>query len=267
MDSFADYILNEQELISKMEIAYYLSKKVKIYFDKSVIVKTQLAKMFIDYMKLDVDKNLVLTACLLCNCKKVNNAQKIGKLHTYALDGSMYLREIGFNNRFCKICEEVNRYSDSSPREKESDILELVDSFGGMILDRPERIGFEAEEAIVLIEHRNLNGQYNRYLDSFKQFVKDIEEITIEDTRNMKPIKLLVKTCNESKDVKEFMNKVCYEYSNKIDKVINIKNDELKENLFNIEENPNRPLFAEATTKKIMGQLKDNPSFNVSTNE
>lgn len=268
MDTFAEYILNEEELISKMEIVYYLSKKEKVHFDKAVIVKTELARMFIDYMKLDVDKNLILTACLLCNCKKVNDAQKIGKLHTYALDGALYLREIGFSSRFCKICEEVNRYSESSPREKESDILELVDSFGGMILDRPERIGFEADEAIVLIEHRNLNGQYNRYLDIFKDFVKEMEEIRIEDTRNMRPIKLLVKTYNESKDVKEFMKKVCYEYSNKIDKIINKKNNELAENLFNNNnDNPNRPLFAESTTKKIMGQLKDNQFLNSTSNE
>lgn len=257
MNTFAEYILNEEELISKMEIVYYLSKKVKIYFDKTVIVKTELARMFIDYMKLDVDKNLVLTACLLCNCKKVNDAQKIGKLHTYALDGALYLKELGFNSRFCKICKEVNRYSGSNPREKESDILELVDSFGGMILDRPERIGFEADEAIVLIEHRNLNGQFNRYLDTFKEFVKEIEEIRIEDTRNMKPIKLLVKTCNESKDAKELMTKVCYEYSEKIDKIINKRNKAMADNLFDIEENPNRPLFAESTTKKIIGKLNN----------
>jgi len=32
MDDFADYILNEQDLASKMEIAYYLSKKSRIFF-------------------------------------------------------------------------------------------------------------------------------------------------------------------------------------------------------------------------------------------
>ena len=42
MDTFADYILNEKNLASKMEIVYYLTKKENIYFDKSVIVKTEL---------------------------------------------------------------------------------------------------------------------------------------------------------------------------------------------------------------------------------
>ena len=31
METFAEYILNEQDLASKIEIAYYLSKKRKIY--------------------------------------------------------------------------------------------------------------------------------------------------------------------------------------------------------------------------------------------
>ena len=268
MDTFAEYILNEEELVAKMEITYYLSKKARTHFDKAIIVKTELARMFIDYMKLDVDRNLVLTACLLCNCKKVNDAQKIGKLHTYALDGALFLRELGFSSKFCKMCEEVNRYSESSPRERESDILELVDSFGGMILDRPERIGFEPEEALVLIEHRNLKDQYNRYLDTFKQFVKSIEEIRVENTRNMKPIKLLVKTYNEAKDAKEFMTKVCYEYSPKIDKIIAKKNQDLADDLFNNENtNPNRSLFAEATTRKIIGQAKGIASVNSNISE
>ena len=70
MNTFADYILNEEELASKMEIVYYLAKKSKIFFDKSVIFKTEIARMFLKYSKIEVDENLVLTACLLCNCKK-----------------------------------------------------------------------------------------------------------------------------------------------------------------------------------------------------
>ena len=41
-------------------------------------------------MKIDVDDNLVLTAMLLCNCKKVENAQKMGKLETFAKEGAEY---------------------------------------------------------------------------------------------------------------------------------------------------------------------------------
>lgn len=50
--------------------------------------------------KLDVDKNLVLTACLLCNCKKVENAQNIESVHTYAKRGAEYLATLGFEKTF-----------------------------------------------------------------------------------------------------------------------------------------------------------------------
>lgn len=124
MEDFATYILEEENLSQKMLITYYLSKKTGIFFDKSIVLKAEIAKMFIEYMQINVDKNLVLTAMLLCNCKKIENAQKIGKLETFAKDGAEYLSTLGFSKRFCKICEEVNRYSESSPRERESDILE-----------------------------------------------------------------------------------------------------------------------------------------------
>ena len=89
------------------------------------------------------------------------------------------LSTLGFSNRFCKICEEVNRYSGSLPREKESDVLELVDNFGGMLLDRPERIAFKVDEALVLLEYRNLKDKNNRYLQKFKQFVTEMQEVLV----------------------------------------------------------------------------------------
>ena len=111
MESFADYILNEKDLASKMEIVYYLAKKQKIFFDKSVIFKTEITRLFLNYSKIEVDKNLVLTASLLCNCKKTDDAQNIERIHTYAKEGAEYLRGIGFSKKFSKICEEINRYS------------------------------------------------------------------------------------------------------------------------------------------------------------
>ena len=76
MENFADYILAEQDLAAKMEIVYYLAKKEKIFFDQSVVFKTEIARMFLNYSKIDVDKNLLLTACLLCNCKKIDMHKK-----------------------------------------------------------------------------------------------------------------------------------------------------------------------------------------------
>ena len=179
METFADYILSEEDWIKKMEIMHYLQQKTGIFFDKSVVFKTYLAKLFLENTDIDLDKNLIITACLLCNCKKGNGPQDLEQIKLYAKEGARYLAKLGFSSRFCKICEEVNRYSGSLPREKESDVLELVDNFGGMLLDRPERIAFKVDEALVLLEYRNLKDKNNRYLPKFKQFVNVMQEVLV----------------------------------------------------------------------------------------
>lgn len=171
MENFANYILGEKDYSKKLEIAYYLQKRTGIFFDNSVILKTELARMFMEDIDLGVDRNLVITACLLCGCKKKKDATDMNTIRNYAQDGAKYLATLGFDKRFCKICEEVNRYSGSTPREPESDILELVDNFGGLVLDRPERRGFPIDEALVLTEYRNLKGCNNRFMEQFKEFV------------------------------------------------------------------------------------------------
>ena len=155
MEDFAMYILNEKDYIQKMVIAYYMSGKTGTFFDKSIVLRTEIARMFLNYTGLDVDKNKVLTAVLLCNCKKIDNAQKIGKLETYAKEGAEYLATLGFDKDFCTICEGLNRYSGIKRRKKESDILELVDQFSGLILKRAERDAFTPEEALIILKERN----------------------------------------------------------------------------------------------------------------
>ena len=185
METFADYLLGEQDLINKMDILNRLQRLLKerkgitIFFNNTVIFKTEIARMFIDYAHLDVDRNLVLTACLLCNCKKIDGPQSLESLHNYAKNGAEFLATLGFDERFCKICEEVNRYSGSEPREPESDILELVDNFGGMLLDRPERAGYTPEKALIQLEESNLKEKNNRYLEEFKKFVYEIQEVEV----------------------------------------------------------------------------------------
>ncbi len=178
METFADYILSETDYIRKMEIAYYLQKRTGIFFDNSVILKTELSRLFIDTMNLDVDKNLVITACLLYACKKNIVSHDVEKIKRYAVEGAEYLSTLGFSKRFCKICTEVNRYVESGEREKESDILELVDNFGGLVLDRPERKGYPIDEAMNLLENRNLKDVYNRYLEKFRDFIYLKEGVT-----------------------------------------------------------------------------------------
>ena len=178
-ETFADYILSEKDWIKKMEIVYYLQKRTGIFYDNSVIFKTLLAKQFLDRANLNLDSNIVLTACLLCNCKKSVDPQDLSKIKSYAKEGADYLKKLGFSDRFCKICEGVNRYSGLETREKESDVLELVDQFGGMLLSRPERIAFKVDEALVLLEYRNLKDKHNQYLEQFKEFVNQMEAILI----------------------------------------------------------------------------------------
>ena len=162
--TFADYILSEKDWIKKMEIMYYLNKRGNVYFDNSVVFKTELLKLFLDNTpELNFDENMLITACLLCNCKKVDNFTDLNKIRTYAKDGADYLETLGFDKRFCKICEQVNRYTGSKPREP----------------DRPERIGFKVDEALVLLEYRNLKGKQNRYLEIFKDFVNRMEAIKV----------------------------------------------------------------------------------------
>lgn len=220
MEDFATYILDETNLAEKMIIAYYLSKKSGIFFDKSIVLKAEIVKLFIEYMKINVDENEVLTAMLLCNCKKVENAQKIGKLETYAEEGAEYLSTLGFNKHFCKMCEEVNRYSQSEPREKESDILEVVDQFTGLILNRVERDAYTPEEALVVLRERNLKYTDNRYLELFETFVKEMDKITIKEVIDVPILKKLIHIHNKEANVKTFIATLSNTYNEKIENAI-----------------------------------------------
>jgi len=183
-ESFADYILGEKDWGKKLEIMYYLKRKTNIYYNNAVIFKTLITKMFLAYLKqyypeINVDENLVITARLLCDCRKVNNSTNLEEIKSYAARGARYLATLGFDDNFCRICEGVNRYTIAENRPIESDILELADQFGGMVLDRPERIGFSADEALVLMEHRNLKDKDNKLLKQFIEFVKMMDSIEV----------------------------------------------------------------------------------------
>ena len=252
MEEFAKYILNEDDLVSKIEIIYFLAPKLGINFDKSIVFKTEIARMFLKYTKIKVDHNFVLTACLLCNCKKVDDAQKMGKLQTYAKDGAVHLAKLGFDEKFCKTCEGVNRYSEIRPRELESDILELVDNFGGMLIDRPERVGFNPDEAMVLIEHRNLKNQYNKYLEIFRDFVVAMEKIEIHGAVNTTVFARLQKLMRESKNITVFAKKIALEYSPLVDQ----KLDELEGVQTSPIKQSNRALFSAESEERILNHIK-----------
>ena len=253
MEEFAKYILNEHDLVSKIEIIYFLAPKLGINFDKSIVFKTEIARMFLKYTNIKVNHNFVLTACLLCNCKKVDDAQKIGKLQTYAKDGSEHLAKLGFDEKFCKTCEGVNRYSGIKEREVESDILELVDNFGGMLIDRPERVGFNPDEAMVLVEHRNLKNQYNRYLEIFRNFIVAMEKIEIQGAVNTTVFARLQKLMRESKNITVFAKKIALEYAPVVDQ----KLDELAGKETVSIRQSNRALFTAESEERILNHIKE----------
>lgn len=262
MEDFATYILDERDLPQKMMIAYYLSKKTGIYFDKSIALKTEIAKLFIEYMKLDVDENLVLTAMLLCNCKKIENAQKLGKLETFAKDGADYLALLGFNRRFCKICEEVNRYSGSTPRERESDILEIVDQFTGLILNRIERSAFSPKEALIILKEKNFKYIENRYMELFEEFVQDMESITIKENVDIPLLQKLVHLHNREANVKVFIATLANRYNEQIIEALqkSIKRKAKKMLATDVEKDENRVI---KTDVEKMGELvKSNKDSN-----
>ena len=69
--TFAEYILSEKDWIKKMEIMYYLNKRGNIFFDNSVVFKTQLLKLF-----------LVHPAAVKCEIKLRRTAGFFGILQT-----------------------------------------------------------------------------------------------------------------------------------------------------------------------------------------
>lgn len=183
-ETFADYILSERDWGKKLEIMYYFKKKTGIYYNTTVIFKTLLTKMFLDYLKannnkIEVDENIVITARLLCDCLKIRNSRDLEDIRSYASKGADYLSSLGFDENFCRICEGVNRYTIKRNRPIESDIIELTDNFGGMLLDRPDRRGFQPDEALVLLEHRNLKGKKNKVLPQFVKFIEFLQRVKV----------------------------------------------------------------------------------------
>ncbi len=180
---------------------------------------------------------------------------------------------MGFSKRFCKICEEVNRYSESSPRERESDILEIVDQFTGLILNRVERDAFSTEEALVVLKERNLKYADNRYMEMFTEFIKELENITIKETIDVPIIKKLVHLHNKEANVKTFIAALANNYSDKINEAIeenikkkakrvlakepnevqNMKSDlEKMKELASATKKQSRALFSDDTTQKVL---------------
>ncbi len=181
MATFANCILNEPDFIKKIDIVNLLKKKQNIYFNTSVILKAELAREFIDTMKLDVDRNLVLTACLMYNCLKIDSKDELERLKKSKKEYETFLLSLGFDEKFCRICEQHSRIGNDKNviREKESDILEIVDQYGGLIMHRSDRLAYTVSDALDILVNRNMKDKENQYLDTFIKFVNIMEEIKV----------------------------------------------------------------------------------------
>lgn len=73
----------------------------------------------------------------------------------------------------------------------------------------------------------------------------------------MPALKDYIKIHNESSNVIDFIKEVVYSYEPKLDKLIEKQIDKLANDMFEDVENPNRPLFSEETTKRVMSHIKE----------
>ena len=126
-----------------------------------------------------------------------------------------------------------------------------------MLLDRPERIGFKPDEAMVLLKYRNLKDEYNKYLEIFEEFINMLEEINMGEIMEMKALKKFVKIYNESKDLTQFIKKDINDFEPQIDNLISKKFKKIEKEMFEEKTNENRPLFTEETTRKIIGDIEE----------
>ena len=121
-----------------------------------------------------------------------------------------------------------------------------------MLLDRPERIGFNPDEALVLLEHRNLKTEYNRFLEVFRDFVNAMEKIEIHGSVNTTVFARLQKLIRESKTITEFAKKIALDYIPNVDEKIN----EIQGAKSELKKDTSRALFTAESEEKILKHIK-----------
>lgn len=134
--------------------------------------------MFIDSLCLQVDKNKVLTACLVYSLNKIDGIYEKNRIKTKKKEDYAFLQSLGFPDDVCKICMEYNRVGQTKKyvREKEGDVLELVENFGGMLMHREDRPAYSVEDAIDLLENKYFAEKENQFLEDFKFFIDVMEQ-------------------------------------------------------------------------------------------
>lgn len=180
---FAKSLLEEKELIKKVEIVRrYQQSTIKVFFDTTSVLKAEFARLFLEQMNIDsVNNNKIITACLVYAFKRTNSPMEKERIKREKEEDKKFLQTLGFDELFCKICGEYNRYNEPAEyeREKEGDILELIDKFVGLIMHREDRLAFPVEEALDILEAKLLAGVDNGYKNKFIEFIQKLEKIEV----------------------------------------------------------------------------------------
>lgn len=180
---FATSILSEKELIKKVEIVCrYQKSTIDVFFDTTSVLKAEIARLFIDQMNIDrINKDNVITACLVYAFRRTNSPMEIERIKHEKDADKEFLKSLGFDEEFCKICSEYNRYNETSDYERtnEGDIIELIDKFVGLIMHREDRPAFPVNEALDILNSKILDGIDNKYKNKFNKFINNLEEIEV----------------------------------------------------------------------------------------
>lgn len=180
---FAKTVLAENELIKKVAVVCrYQKSTIDVFFDTTSVFKAELARIFIDRMNIEnVNKNDVITACLVYAFKRTNSRKEIERIKTEKEKDKKFLKSLGFDDHFCKICGEYNRYNENGDYERtnEGDILELMDKFVGLVMHREDRLAYHVKEALDLLDTKVLDGIDNKYENKFIQFINSLEKIEV----------------------------------------------------------------------------------------
>ena len=179
MKQMNSYFLNEKDFTKKIEKVFYFAKNQRLFFDKSTVMKTELTRMFVDMMNLDVDENEIITASLIYSLKRLNGPIEIQRMQEEILKDREFIKQLGFSERFSKYATQYSRIIEDETREKEGDILELIEQFGGMVLHRENRLAYSVEEALDLLKNKNLLGKENAFLEDFLFFADILENIKL----------------------------------------------------------------------------------------
>lgn len=197
---FAKSVFDETDLIKKAEIiCRYQRSSIDVNFDTMAVFKAELARILIEHMNIEnLDKDVIITACLVYAFKRTNSPKEIERIKKEKDKDKEFLQSLGFDDRFCKICSEYNRYNENNgyERENEGDILELMDKFVGLIMHREDRLAFSVDDALDLLRNKILQDVDNKYEAKFVQFVKEME--SIEVTRDVGVITYFANSVNKN---------------------------------------------------------------------